>query len=362
VGIPSWSVNLFSLNLMVRDTPAFYTPGRGPQISWDLTYNSLNDVPGATSPFYVLGNAVSCNYLAHVVDLGGVVHVVMPDGREDWYFTSDPGALSVVYTPAPTTGVFNTLTKANNHTEGIAVGFKLVMKDHSVLNFFQPVTAGGVTYYALTQVTDPLGASVTLGYINQLVAPQLSTLTDASGGVSQVAYSGGLISQVTDPFGGKVQFSYSGNHLTAITDQAGYTTLLGYGAGGLTSITNPLTVPDPTWQIAYVNGQVSSITGPDGHVRRYVAGTNTTTLTDELGRSTIYSFSNNSFGGAGQVTGPVGNSSQQTFDADRNPTRVIDPRGYFTDSTYDTRGNILTERRYQNPYPDATKYIGRSWT
>ena len=190
----------------------------------------------------------------------------------------------------------------------------------------------------------------------------MQTLTDATGGVSHVAYSGGLISQVTDPFGGTVQFSYSGGQLTAITDQAGYTTLLGYGVGGLTSITNPLTVPDPTWEIAYLAGKASTITGPDGHVRRYAPGTNATTLTDELGRSTTFNFSNNGFGGAGQVTGPAGNSVQQTFDSDRNPTRVIDSRSYFTDSTYDTRGNRLTERRYLNPYPDVTKYIDRSWT
>lgn len=50
VGLPHWNLNLFSLNLILRDTPAFYTPGLGPKISWDLTYNS-QDPKAGSSPF-----------------------------------------------------------------------------------------------------------------------------------------------------------------------------------------------------------------------------------------------------------------------------------------------------------------------
>jgi RHS repeat-associated protein len=365
--VPSWSVNLYSLNLMVTDTPAFYSPGLGPQVAWDLTYNSVNpNTATDVGPFtYLFGPNVSCPYLAHVVDLGSVAHVVMPDGRTDWYYPINPGSNPVNYTPANGTGVFNVLTK--NTSENV---FTLTLADRSATyTFGRAFTSGGVNYFALTVVTDPYGHSLILGYGSGSV-PQLLTLADANGNTSNVTYNAnGQASQITDPFGGTVQFSYtsvgSQNLLSAITDQAGYTSTLGHDSSGrLISITTPLTAPDATWQFAYSGsgGQVASVTDPYGHARTYATTATTTTLTDQLGRQTVYNFSNNSFGGAGVITDALGHQTQQTFDANRDLTQVINARGYFSQYTYDGDGNRLTQTDYLNPYPNTSASVQRSWT
>jgi YD repeat-containing protein len=362
--VPQWNLNLFSLNLILRDTPAFYTPGLGPKISWDLTFNSI-DPNAASSPFnYLFGAGVWSPYQTNVIDLGSQANVIMPDGREDYYTAVNLNTNPIVYTPAAGTGIYNQLTKNTTTNQ-----FQLVLKDHTVLTFGQELTSGGSSYYALTQIADNLGNAVTLAYTSDPV-PKLSTITDANGNVSQVVYnSAGQASQINDPFGGNVQFSYTSTsgltRLASITDQAGYTSLLGYDSNGrLTSLTTPLTSPNPTWQFAYAGttSQISSITGPDGKTSSYSTTSTTTTVTDPLGRQTTYDFSNNSFGGAGTITDALGNATQQQFDSNRNVTCLINARGYFSEYTYDSQGNRLTEQDYLNPYPDTSQYVQRSWT
>jgi YD repeat-containing protein len=362
--VPQWNLNLFSLNLILRDTPAFYTPGLGPKISWDLTYNS-QDPNAETSPFtYLFGAGVWCRYQTHVIDLGTQANVIMPDGREDYYLPVNLNANPIVYTPAAGTGIYNQLTKNTTTNQ-----FQLVLTDHTVLTFGRQFTSDGTSYYAVTQIADNVGHAVTLAYTSDTV-PKLSTVTDANGNVSHVVYnSAGQASQINDPFGANVQFSYTTvgglTRLASITDQAGYTSLLTYdGYARLTALTTPLTSPNPTWQFAYVGttGQIGSIAGPDGQTSLYSTTSTTTTVTDPLGRQTTYNFSNNSFGGPGAQTDALGNTTQKQFDSNRNVTRLINARGYFADYTYDAQGNRLTELAYVNPYPDTSQYVQRSWT
>ncbi len=365
--MPSWNVNLFSLNLVVADTPAFYSPGLGPQVAWSLIYNSVN--PNAivdVGPFsYLFGPNISCPYTAHVVDLGTVAHVVMPDGRTDWYYPINAGSNPVTYAPAASTGVFNALTKNTSNNL-----FTLTLSDRSdSYTFGRAFSSGGSNYYALTKITDPVGQSLALGYGSGAV-PQLLTLADANGNTSSVTYnSAGQASQVSDAFGAGAQFSYTAVNgrslLSAITDQAGYTSLLGYdGSGRLTSITTPLTAPNPAWQFAYAGtgGQVASVIDPYGNARTYAVATTTTTLTDPLGRKTTYNFANNSFGGAGTITDALGNLTQQSFDANRNLTQVVNARGYFSQYSYDGNGNRLTQTDFLNAYPNTSGSVQRSWT
>jgi GT2 family glycosyltransferase len=127
IGVPQWNLNLFSLNLILRDTPAFYAPGLGPKKSWDLIYNS-QDPNAGSSPFnYLFGAGVWSPYQTHVIDFGTQAHVVMPDGREDYYFPVDLNANPVVYTPASGTGIYNQLTKDTTTNQ-----FQLVLADHTV--------------------------------------------------------------------------------------------------------------------------------------------------------------------------------------------------------------------------------------
>jgi RHS repeat-associated protein len=365
MGNPSWLVNLYSFSLLVVDTPAFYTPGLGPKVAWDLTYNSIDNA-SVGSPFnYLLGSFLSCPFLANVTESSTVVEVKMPDGRVDWYYPVNPNVNPIQYTPASGTGIFNTLSK--NTTTNV---FTLTLKDHSLTyTFALPFTYSQTQYYALTRITDQIGQSLTLSYTTGTV-PKLSTITDANGNSSTIVYnSAGQMSQVNDPFGGSALFSYTTINgvtlLSAITDQAGFTSTIGYDSlGRLISITTPLTAPNAAWQFGYVGSstQVSSVTDALGNKRTYSTTSTTTTKTDELGRQTVYDFSNNSFGCPGKFTSALGEVTQTEYDANRNPLQTINPLGFFIGRTFDNNGNVLTELDYLNPYPNTSQYIQKSWT
>ena len=363
VGVPQWSLNLFSLNLILRDTPAFYTPGLGPKIAWTLTFNSQDPNAGA-SPFnYLLVAGVWCSYQTHVIDLETEAHVVMPDGREDYYYPVDPDANPVVYTPAPGMGVYNQLTKNTTTNQ-----FQLALTDLTALTFGQPFTSGGVSYYAATQIADNVGNAVTLAYTSDAV-PKLSTVTDANGNVSQVVYnSSGQASQVNDPFGANVQFSYTTTagltRLASITDQAGYTSLLAYDANAqLISLTTPLTAPNrlgssPTparsARSAQSPGRMAKRPTTAQQVRRRPLPTRWADKRPTISPTTA---------SAAPARRPIalGNTTQRQFDANRNVTRLINARGYFSDSTYDSTGNRLTELDYLTLQRSEASKLSRSF-
>ncbi len=359
-GIPSWSVNLASLNLMIRDTPGFYTPGLGPKVSWDLTFNSINANPASdVGPFaYLLGPNVSCSYGIHVADLGASAHVVMGDGRTDTYTATGSGT----YTPSAGTGIFNALVKNGDGS------FTLTTADRSTVSTFAKLfSSGGTSYAAVTKQADCYGNALGFTYSGAAV-PTLLTVADATGNASSVSYnSGGQVSQVADPFGGTVQFGYTAVNgvarLSSLTDQAGYTSTLAYDAQGrVTALTTPLTAPTATAQFAYLGttGQVTSVTDAAGNKRSYSVGTSSVTKTDELGRVMTYGL--NGFGGAATVTDALGNQTRNTYDSNRNLVQVVNARGYATASTYDQSGNRLTRTNYLNPYPDTSVSVQRSWT
>lgn len=45
-GSPTWIVNTVNLNLLVKDTPIWYSPGKGPHVAFTLTYSNENSNTG----------------------------------------------------------------------------------------------------------------------------------------------------------------------------------------------------------------------------------------------------------------------------------------------------------------------------
>lgn len=45
-GRPTWQENVNNLNILVKDTPAFYSPGKGPRVAFTLTYSNKNSNTG----------------------------------------------------------------------------------------------------------------------------------------------------------------------------------------------------------------------------------------------------------------------------------------------------------------------------
>jgi YD repeat-containing protein len=111
--------------------------------------------------------------------------------------------------------------------------YELVAPDGSKLVFAQSDGAAGTSRKVfLTQVADPHGNAVTLGYDGSL---RLVSLTDAIGQVTTLAYEHPTdplkITRVTDPFGRFATFDYDGlGRLTRVTDVLGLTSQFAYEA------------------------------------------------------------------------------------------------------------------------------------
>ena len=210
-GYPKWMVNKINMNFFVTDTPLWYSPPFGPYVEITLSYNSQSAIVHH-EPF---GNKWQFNYGSYLmVDTGGSVIVVMPDGRRDVYMPDGVGGYDRPYQ------VFNTLTKiAENH-------FELRFPDDSVYVYDIPPGTSSLQPF-LVEIRDAHGQSLTLGYDANV---RLTTVTDATGRVTAFSYNvDGLVTQVADPFGRFAAFEYDANrNLTRITDMGGYWSTFSY--------------------------------------------------------------------------------------------------------------------------------------
>jgi RHS repeat-associated protein len=224
-GSPTWSANMVSLNLYVKDVPLWYTTPIGPSVEIALSYNSQS----ALNNYEPFGNKWQFNYATYLVeDTSGGVIIFMPDGRRDTYQFMNPDGIGL-YSHA--FQVHNTLTKiAQNH-------FELKLPDDTVYVYSIPQGTASLQPL-LTEMRDAHGQKLTFGYNSDV---QLITITDASGRISTLTYNAaGLVSRVTDPFGRWAAFEYddSGN-LLKITDMGGYGSNFTYDADKyVTSIGN----------------------------------------------------------------------------------------------------------------------------
>lgn len=225
-GAPVWSVNMVNMNLFMKDTPLWYEPAIGPPVRIALSYNSQASIV-YNQPF---GNKWQLNYSSYlVVDTGGQVTILMPDGRNDTYAPDGAGGYTKPF------GVFNALTKlAENH-------FTLRFPDDTIYEYDIPAGTTSLQPF-LVKITDRYGLSLTFGYNSDV---HLVTITDALGQVTNIFYANGLATSVSDSFGRSATFEYTNGNLTKITDMGGYWTSLTYDQNVyLTSLGNSR----GTWQ------------------------------------------------------------------------------------------------------------------
>ncbi|MBV9469734.1 MAG: RHS repeat protein, partial [Abitibacteriaceae bacterium] len=203
-GSPVWSVDEVSFNLLITDTPLWYTPAVGPPVRISMSYNSQD----ASSQNTVLGNKWSFNYGSYLLEnSGGEVTVYMPDGRQDTYVSDGNGGYNSQM------DIFNTLTKTTpTHYEiTFQTGDKMIYDIPAGTTSLQPF---------LVEERDRWGNSLHFGYDANV---HLTTITDAQGRVTVLHYdSAGHINLVDDPFGRHCSFGYDtyGN-LTSATDMGG---------------------------------------------------------------------------------------------------------------------------------------------
>jgi len=269
----------------------------------------------------------------------------------------------------------------------------------------------------LVSVTDPRGHTTSLAYYTAPVDPtfkwSLQTITDRLNGTTNFAYgqpvAGEIQAQVTDPdnhastylldsSGRPIQVTNaktqvtklvwdSDNNATSLTEDNGAQTTWSYdpntgyplttkdaqanhdGTAGTTytyqtglnghtaDLISKLTPQQRLWTFGYdANGNLTSVTDPDGNVSGAAAGSFTTKYAyDSLGElqsaqdadGNLTKYSNYDPSGYPQtITDAAGNPTKYVYDARGNVTSVTDPLNHVTTQAYDVFG-----RRGQNVTP-----------
>lgn len=210
---------------------------------------------------------------------------------------------------------------------------------------------------------------------------KLTQEKDLNGYVTALTYNGsGQLATVTDPAGRKLNFAYTGNRITSVTDPMGRVVTYAYdGAGNLTDVTDVnggnthftydaehrmLTMRMPNQAPGVPGSTSATVTNVYDGQGRVVE------QTDQLGRTTKFSYSGEPLGEAGgttTITDPKGNVIVQEYKfgellaetkgygtpqaatwtfgydpATLGMTSVTDPNGNSTTSTFDAEGNTLS--------------------
>lgn len=263
-GMPNYSFHTGVVSLHVSDTPIGYAPPVGPSVYFSIIYNQREVRRGQWVDSANLGPQWTNNWDSYVVDDPGPA----PGAQTIRMYASGGGSLSysgyntatLSWNPQPKTHETLNANQDRQHpvyTRNLIDGTKLVYS-----------TPDGATTYPrrvyLTQVIDPQGNAVTLGYDTVYPVAQfgyavyayattgapsgsgagadfkavglptglaLSSLTDSLGHVTHILRDGLLrIKEVDDPFGRAAHFGYNDySDLTSVTDEAGITSTFTYG-------------------------------------------------------------------------------------------------------------------------------------
>ena len=245
---------LVSLNIV--DTPVGYTPPRGPDVHFQVTYNQREANQVTTRYYSNVGPKWTCNWLSYIQDNVTLapenqsVSYYVPGGGMVVYPSSTYNSTSKTYAADPDTHAVLQVTSSTNYT--------LFFPDGSQQIFSQPgmYSMGGISYpnrqLFLTQIVDSSSNALTFVYDNMT---RLIAVVDALGQVTTFEYQanvfndpfGQVISKVTDPFGRSATFHYNQNSglLESITDILGITSTFTYGLSDagtmdfITSMTTP---------------------------------------------------------------------------------------------------------------------------
>lgn len=176
----------------------------------------------------------------------------------------------------------------------------------------------------LTQIRDPMGKTLTLGY----ASGKLQSLTDPAGRVTTYAIDGsGRLYRVTDPDSIATNLGYDANSLlTSITDRGGAVSNFTHDA-----LRRADTTYAPTFQI-YTGASVrprAVMVAPERLVwQPERAGTDIATKKLAVRPDTLYALS----------VGPLNDTIRTVLDRFGAPTKVIGPYGETTTITRDTLG------------------------
>jgi RHS repeat-associated protein len=266
-GMGRYTVDLSTVTLKITDTPVEYTPPRGPNIDFIISYSQRDADQSPSQAYSNLGPNWTFNWLSYVTDdpanPSADATIYVRGGGTEVYSGFDTGTQS--YAPDTQSQANLTRTSSTSYEKRFPDGSKFV--------YSQP--DGALTYprlVFLTQVIDPTGNAATIHYYSDSTN-RIDYIEDALGQQTTFSYDDGAdpnkITKVTDPFGRYAVLGYTNGQLTSSTDPVGIVSQFGYESG--TNFINSLTTPYGT--ATFETGQAGTdrwlnLTDPAGGVER----------------------------------------------------------------------------------------------
>ena len=311
--------------------------------------------------------------------VGGAGRVVMPDeqtGRLFSYARTDSDG-SLVFTSTATVSqlgdVVRRLTDGTlvyRKAEGNVMRFDTGGRMTALVDRNGNTTVLSYSGSRLTQITDPVGRSLTIGYDAN---DRISTITDPINRTWHYTYDPsvafGILGTVTDPLDGVTRYSYTGLRLSSITDprgnfakritydSAGRAISQQFADGGIErydytlsgGIVTSTTITDPlgrkTTKRFNAGGYVIQITdglGQDAKIERGIGNNLPSATTGPCGcAEAVREFDNR--GNLTSIADRLGQTERTEYDPTfNNVVAATDKLGRTTTFTYDQRGNLLS--------------------
>jgi RHS repeat-associated protein len=290
LGMPSWRISEPYVDLWVEDEPLGYQPGRGPKVSFQLSYLQRDAIAGTNANIFSFGKAWNCSWLSYIQDFKSTngANIWLPGGGK--VFLSGSGARDV-YT--------NLRLQRNADTNGNTVSLQVLYPSGAtdlyakkLPSFYVDTNSLSYDLFFLTSKQDETGNQVTFNYDSSATYAKLLSVSDADGRATTLTYSGSslLVTNVSDPFSRSIALKFDANQrLTNLIDVAGLNSFFAYspvvsGNGAVTNtwMTQLVTVYGTTafshydylgngslQQSNYVSRAIT-ITDPDGKKQIYL--------------------------------------------------------------------------------------------
>jgi YD repeat-containing protein len=315
-------------------------------LSLTRTYNSQLAISQLTPGMFGYGWTSSFEAQLSINTTAATATVQQPNGSTAGFTINSDGSFS------PDQGVEATLTQNAGGSYTYTLPDQQAYGFNSSGELVSETSSTGLTtnlaYNSsgqLTTVTAPSGRQLTFTYNS---AGLVATATDPAGLVVSYGYdyNDNLIS-VSDSAGPATtqwQFAYDGEHeLTSMTDADGNATQIAYAAGRVVSQTDPLS---RTTRWSYSGGQ-TLVTSPAGNVTQYLFNSQNEPVSTTKGYGTAYATTTTTtYNAAGEPTSVTDGNDQTTtygYDTAGNRTSETDPDSHETTWTYDANRNVLTE-------------------
>lgn len=336
-------VNTHNGNYM-KDVPLFDFPCKGGRLEVDFTlyHNSIGDYIGGFGFGWSFTYDAVLSVESGQIQGSEIITIRWGDGT---VVVFDDSNADGVYIRQP--GVFDNLIKLPGGN------YQVTTQDHVKIEFAKP--SSSITFRILT-IKDRNNNTITVAWDT---LGKITGITDPTGRQTIITYDGERVDTVTDPAGRVWSFVYD-----AIWNQdlikIDYPALSGvihtsfFEFDGDHNILSFKDLKGKEWTLEYADGKISKIIEPEpiSRTTEYIYSTSYTDIKNSDNTTIRHNYGLDELlvsevDEAGYSVGYL------MYNIDHLPTKIKDKRGKFWTRTFDTNGNMLTEK---NPLNNTWTY------